>query len=125
MTPHFLADGNGRTARLLFAADTITNLDDDLAPIFGLMMLKSEGSKPFHLAARCARAGDFTMYSTCFATCIQTATSRYGEHVRLVARSVLNADPPQVQIALAERLRAAIDLDLSGIHRARAMSIAL
>jgi len=65
---HPFADGNGRTARMLFAAD-VNALDREAAAhvLLGLVLLHRGRSQLFHLSALCARAGDFTMLATCYA----------------------------------------------------------
>ncbi len=60
LTLHPYRDGNGRTARLLFAADTWAAAGSPLE-LPGLIWLHGQRNARFHLAAKCARAGDFNM----------------------------------------------------------------
>ncbi|HVJ38482.1 MAG TPA: Fic family protein [Stenotrophomonas sp.] len=60
LTLHPYRDGNGRTARLLFAADTWAAGASPL-DLLGLIWLHEQRNARFHLAAKCARAGDFNM----------------------------------------------------------------
>jgi hypothetical protein len=60
LTLHPYRDGNGRTARLLFAADTWAATGSPLE-LLGLAWLHGQRNARFHLAAKCARAGDFNM----------------------------------------------------------------
>gem|GEM_PF-1356223 len=67
LTIHMLSDGNGRSARMVFAADCLVTMPEISAQrIMGLMMLHQMRGKSFHLAAACARAGDMSMIATCF-----------------------------------------------------------
>lgn len=66
LTIHPYRDGNGRTARLLFAADTLS-AGDSPADLLGLVWLHGQRGARFHLAAKCARAGDFDMLFALYA----------------------------------------------------------
>lgn len=66
LTIHIFKDGNGRLSRLLFASDTLTHsfcIDE----LLGLIFLHKNKGFSFHLAAKCARAGDFSMLFNCYA----------------------------------------------------------
>lgn len=67
LTIHLLSDGNGRSARMLFASDCLVTAPGDFAHnIMALMMLHQMRGTSFHLAAACARAGDLSMLAECF-----------------------------------------------------------
>lgn len=71
---HPFVDGNGRTGRMLFAADVLAH-DRDAAPrlMLGLILLHRGRGRLFHLAAMCARAGDFSMLATCYSEALSSA----------------------------------------------------
>lgn len=71
---HPFVDGNGRTARMLFAADALAH-DGRAAPqlILGLMLLHRGRGQLFHLAALCARTGDFSMLAACYSEALTLA----------------------------------------------------
>lgn len=75
LTLHPYRDGNGRTARLLFAADTWA-ADAPALDLLGLAWLHGQRSTRFHLAAKCARAGSldmlFALHAECAAQALQT-----------------------------------------------------
>lgn len=67
LTIHLLSDGNGRSARMMFAADCLATVPEISAQrIMGLVMLHQQRGTSFHLAVACARAGDMSMIATCF-----------------------------------------------------------
>lgn len=77
LTIHPLADGNGRTARAMFAADcAVAGLG--FWPVLGLLLMRQERGRLFHLAARCARQGDFTMFASCYEQAEQQARRYFG-----------------------------------------------
>ncbi len=71
---HPFADGNGRTARMLFAADALAH-DGHAAPqlTLALILLHRGRGRLFHLAALCARTGDFSMLATCYSEALSLA----------------------------------------------------
>lgn len=68
LTVHPFVDGNGRTCRMLLAADSMGGHRCDPAATLATFLLKSQHSLPFHISAKCARAGDFNMLSNCYRT---------------------------------------------------------
>lgn len=78
LTAHALVDGNGRTARMLMVADSIAgSVSRPILPLAALW-LKSQRALPFHLSARCARAGDFQMLADSFVSATRVVTDRIG-----------------------------------------------
>ncbi|WP_340568360.1 Fic family protein [Stenotrophomonas sp. G106K1] len=71
---HPFVDGNGRTARMLFAADMLAH-DGHAVPrlMLGLILLHRGRGRLFHLAAMCARTGDFSMLATCYSEALTLA----------------------------------------------------
>lgn len=115
-----LKDGNGRTSRLLFGADVFSRSRSGMILIIALILLKRQRSEHFHLAARCARAGDFSMLSTCFRETVDIAKAEYlGTLEQLSAPS----DEATYRDA-ALRLYAALFVQLRGLQRGAKMALA-
>jgi len=66
LTVHPFVDGNGRTFRMLLAADSMGVGRCNPHPALATFLLKSQQSLPFHISAKCARAGDFNMLAHCY-----------------------------------------------------------
>ena len=74
LTVHPLVDGNGRTARLLFAADVLSKNRRNHFLVLALLFMHSNRSQLFHLSARCARDGGFEMIASCFTSSLKMIT---------------------------------------------------
>lgn len=106
LTLHPYRDGNGRTARLLFAADTAAAAAP-ATDLLGLVWLHGQRGARFHLAAKCARAGDFGMLFVLYAESVEQGTQRL--HVPLAALgAALSAADDGALIAAAQVLHAMV-----------------
>lgn len=83
LTIHPFEDGNGRTARLMFAADTLSN-NGPQEDLMALILLHSSASAAFHVSAKCARLGDFCMLFTCFEAARLRAHAMFGENLAIL-----------------------------------------
>lgn len=112
LTIHPFQDGNGRAARLLFAADTLSSgaSPNDL---LALALMHSNASAQFHLAAKCARLGDFSMLFTCYEAMRHRVPLIFGELTARLSDALANDDPLAVQEAAA-LLHAQVGRQLQG-----------
>lgn len=102
LTVHPLEDGNGRTCRMLLAADTMGGDRCDPVGALAGLLLKSQQSMPFHLSARCARAGDFHMLAECHRSAMAFASVNLTPI--LLALDKVPSDDCEKQIFWAEQL---------------------
>ncbi|WP_425478453.1 Fic family protein [Xanthomonas hyacinthi] len=112
LTVHPFEDGNGRTCRMLLAADAMGG--DRCDPISALagLLLKGQQSMPFHLSARCARAGDFHMLAECHRSAMTFASANLTPI--LLALDSVPSDNYDKQSYWAERLFMGIT---EGLHQ--------
>lgn len=108
LTLHPYRDGNGRTARLLFAADTWTAAAPPL-DLLGLAWLHGQRNARFHLAAKCARAGDFDMLFALYAESWGQAWQILGVSLRALDAALRSGDTAAIAAA-ARALHAAVSL---------------
>ena len=95
LTIHPFEDGNGRAARLLFAADTLSN-DGPLEDLMALILLHANASTAFHVAAKCARLGDFCMLFTCFEEMRLRAHALFGNSFAELEAALVQNDQKEV-----------------------------
>ncbi|WP_108755331.1 Fic family protein [Stenotrophomonas sp. YAU14A_MKIMI4_1] len=95
LTIHMLRDGNGRLARLLFAADSLQALADPIE-ILTLVCLHRDRGQAFHIAARCAREGDLSMLSACGKEAASFAVDLAGSAIASLERALTEGDAQQV-----------------------------
>jgi len=104
LTIHPLVDGNGRTARALFAADCVAN-GLGAWPMLSLMLMQQDQNRLFHLAARCARQGDFGMLVSCYEQADRQARRYFGACLReMYAREGDDCRQHSLALELRERL---------------------
>jgi len=98
LTVHPFRDGNGRTARLLYAADT-SAANAPAENLLGLAWLHGERNARFHLAAKCARAGDFEMLFALRAEAGQRAGHALREVLHTLHDALGHADTAAIESA--------------------------
>jgi len=89
LTIHILKDGNGRLARLLYAADCATASADPYE-ILALGLLHRERGRSFHVAARSAREGNLSMLLACLRDASKQVEDRMSTSLRTL-ESALDA----------------------------------
>jgi len=61
---------------MLLSADAMGGRHCDPIGALAILLLKAQQSQPFHLSARCARAGDFNMLASCYRESLRFSQDR-------------------------------------------------
>lgn len=77
LTIHPFADGNGRTARMYFAAKVLRRIGPVPAAILGMMLIYRGGAHLYHLASWELRAGNVEPMVELFANSVALAHERF------------------------------------------------
>jgi hypothetical protein len=121
LTIHPLQDGNGRTARLLFAADVVSRFPQSGSVLLALVLLTSHRGERFHMAAKIARSGDFHMLASWFIDALQHAERSFAPKLRELESAVEAGGLGEAE-ALA--LHAALTPEMKGMLWGKGMSFA-
>ena len=97
LTIHPFADGNGRTARMLFASALCADGSDCPALALALPLSFADGGRRFHQAALLARSGHFGELRANFLDAMREARARSTPDVDCLSRSLDSDDRPTVR----------------------------
>lgn len=92
LTVHPFADGNGRTARMLYAALPHARGADSPLLTLALPLSFAEGGRRFHQAALLARSGHFHELRANFLDEVKLANDQFGRDVESLCSTLDNAD---------------------------------
>lgn len=112
LTIHILKDGNGRLARLLYAADCAT-ASADPSEILALGLLHRERGRSFHVAARSAREGNLSMLLACLRDASKLVEDRMSTSL-LTLESALDASDNESAAAISLELHRFMQSQIQG-----------
>jgi len=114
LTIHPLKDGNGRMARMLFAADHAQRIANMPRHVLALILLQREQRQPFHLAAKCARVGDFQMLASCYLEALDMASRGFGDLLAELGSNAVDNEGATSQAPVAMEIHRRLGMALAG-----------
>jgi hypothetical protein len=114
LTAHPLTDGNGRTARMLFASDCVRRSAGSAShEILGLILFHRNRGSMLHLSARCARAGDMGMLASCYDQALKRSRDELGDGLHALGRAI-SAGTDQVRTVCRD-IHAFLEFELKSL----------